>query len=429
MVRMGRLFDSGGGFMKPMTGGTDRHLREPEQVGLGSRGVTSTAQQDPRPPWRPAVSRRMIAVGVGVLLLAAAIVVGRADVWEQRGGARSRPSQDGQVAARPLPGVPLQGPSGLRLLVASDPTPLVVDVDTGAIQPVTGLPADDDRSVHVESVGEDAVVVSRRGCRGSGCDADSVVYLVRHGSTVATRLGVAWDVESSRDGRGVWLLSRQDATHCALGQVGLDGQPRRPPRPMPCDAVLIEELPAGLLVYGPAPRNGGRPYSALVTADGAFRRLPKVVDGVAGGDLVLSTVEPGKLIALTDVGSGVSHRLPWPSQLDAHVMGLVGGHPDGRLANVAFYPARSSAEQTLDVWLLDLTARRWQRLPDMPLRLASSKPQLRWTADGRLLLLAGLADDPASLVAVWRPGEPRIAVRRVRLPESGRRGGFRYVIW
>ena len=77
--------------------------------------------------------------------------------------------------------------------------------------------------------------------------------------------------------------------------------------------------------------------------------------------------------------------------------------------------------------LLDITTRRWQQLPDMPLRLAPSKPQLRWTADGRLLL-AGLAHDPAGVVALWRPGEPRIAVRRVQLPEP-RRGGFRFVIW
>jgi hypothetical protein len=355
------------------------------------------------------MSRPRVAVVVGVVLLVAAVVVGCSAPSEQHGV-----------------GVPL-GSSGLRLLVADDPTPFVLEVDTGAIRPVTGLPAGD-RSTHVESVGQDAVVVSRRDCRGSDCDADSVAYLVRHGSTVATRLGAAMDVQSSRDGRGVWLLSRQDATRCALGQVGLDGQPRRLALRMACEAVLIEELPAGLLVYGSASQGGGEPYSALLTSDGALRRLPQVVDGVAGGNLVLSTVEPGKLIALTDLRSGVSHRLPWPSGLEAHVMGLIGGHPDGRLAHVAFYPARSSAEQTLDVWLLDTTTRRWRQLPDMPLRLGPSKPQLRWTADGRLLLLAGLANDPTSLVAVWRPGEPRIAVRRVKLP-GPERGGFRFAIW
>jgi len=381
--------------------------------------MTSAARPGSRPPRRPVVSRRMVAIGVGVVLLVAGVA----------GAARWRSDQDGQDGARPSLGVPLRSPSGLRLLVAGDPTPFVLDVDTGAILPVTGLPTDEDRSTHVESVGEDAVVVSRRDCRGSDCDADSVVYLVRHGGTVATRVGAALDVEASRDGLGVWLLSRQDATHCALGQVGLDGRQRRPTRPLPCESVLIEELPAGLLVYGSARRNGGDPYSALVAADGAVRRLPEVVDGEAGGDLVLSTVEPGRLIALTDVGSGTSHRLPWPSRLDDHVMGLIGGHPNGRLAHVAFYPALDGAEQTLDVWLLDLTTRRWQQLPDMPLRLAPSKPQLRWTADGRLLLLAGHPDDPAGVVAVWRPGEPRIAVRQVRLPDPERRSGFRFAIW
>jgi hypothetical protein len=363
-------------------------------------------------------TRRMAAVGIAVVLLAAA------GAW----AAGRRAGDAGQAGARPLQGVALQGRSGLRLLVADDPTPFVLDVDSGAIQPLTGLPAGEGRATHVESVGGHTVVVSRRDCRGSDCDAASTAYLVRKGSTVATPLGAAMDVEWARDGRGVWLLRRQDTTRCTLDRVGLDGRPRRPTQPLPCEAVLIEELPAGLLLYFPAARSGGDPYSALVTAGGAVRRLPVVVDG-AVGDLLLSTVEPGREIALTDVRSGASQRVPWPSGLDDHVMGLIGTHPDGRLASVAFYPAHNCAEQTLDLWLLDLATRRWRQLPDMPLRIAPAKPQLRWTADGRLLLLAGLADEPAAMVALWRPGEPRLAVRRVNLPGPERRDGFRFAIW
>jgi hypothetical protein len=99
-------------------------------------------------------------------------------------------------------------------------------VDTGAIQPLTGLPTGEDRSTHVESVGEDAVVVSRRDCRGSDCEANPDVYLVQRGSTVATRLGAALDVEWARDGRGVWLLSRQDATRTAASATGSPGRAR-----------------------------------------------------------------------------------------------------------------------------------------------------------------------------------------------------------
>jgi hypothetical protein len=376
--------------------------------------VKQAAGSDRRPPCRPAAARGLLAAGLGALLVAGAVVVAFGD----------RPGQDGPAAVRPLPGVPLRGASGLRLLVADDPTPFVLDVDTGALQPVTGLPTGGDRAVHVESVGEDAVVVSRRDCRGRDCAADSAAYLVRHGGTVATRLGAASDVEAARDGRGVWLLTSQDRTGCVLSQVGLDGRSRRAARPLPCDAVLIDELPSGLLVY----RSDG-PSSALVTADGGLRPLPQVVDGVAGADLVLSTLERGRQIALTDLRDGTSHRLPWPSRLDDHVMGLIEGHPDGRLASVAFYPARDRAEQTLDLWLLDLTTRRWRQLPDMPLRLAPSKPQASWTADGRLLLLAELPGEPAGLVAVWRPGEPRIAVRRVPFPQPGPPSGLRFAIW
>jgi hypothetical protein len=36
--------------------------------------------------------------------------------------------------------------------------------------------------------------------------------------------------------------------------------------------------------------------------------------------------------------------------------------------------------------------------------------------------------EPTSLAAVWRPGEPRIAVRQVKLP-GPERGGFRFAIW
>ena len=54
------------------------------------------------------MSRRALAVGVGLVLVAAAVVAARACLWDQAG-------------ARPVPGVPLQGSTGLRLLVASGP--------------------------------------------------------------------------------------------------------------------------------------------------------------------------------------------------------------------------------------------------------------------------------------------------------------------
>jgi hypothetical protein len=33
------------------------------------------------------------------------------------------------------------------------------------------------------------------------------------------------------------------------------------------------------------------------------------------------------------------------------------------------------------------------------------------------------------MVAVWRPGQPRVAVRQVPLPDAEPDGGLRFVIW
>ena len=77
----------------------------------------------------------MVAAGVGVLLVAAAITVRTAGPWEQGGGVRSGLRQDGPVGTGSLPGVPLPTPPGLRLLVANDPEPFVLDLDSGVIRP------------------------------------------------------------------------------------------------------------------------------------------------------------------------------------------------------------------------------------------------------------------------------------------------------
>jgi hypothetical protein len=87
----------------------------------------------------------------------------------------------------PLRGVPLRAPTNLRLLVADAPAPFVLDVDQETIQPITGLPEDGDRGVSVAALGEDALVLSQRFC--GACRPVDSVYVVRRGSTAATRLG------------------------------------------------------------------------------------------------------------------------------------------------------------------------------------------------------------------------------------------------
>jgi hypothetical protein len=380
-------------------------------------------------------------MGLGVVILVAAVAVGRAGRWEQREPTRpaqvavtsssapelpaSKP-QPSRYGARPLSGVPLQGPTGLRLLVSGDPVPMVVDVDRGTIRPITGLPTKG-WLVRMEAVGEDAVVVSERRRPVNDPVRVSDIFWVRHGGTVAAKLGVGADAVASADGRGIWLLSYQDRAkrRCVLRQVTLDGRQRRPARPMPCQTGLVGELPAGLLIDD---------ASALVNPDGGVVRLHDRSAQPAGGNFVLRGTTAGEPITLADVSEGARWRLRWPSRLDGPQagMGLVRAHPDGRLAVVGFGdPADPGPEQALDAWLLDLTTRRWQRLPGMPARVALKATDMRWTADGRLVILAQpvevAGDDQSTVVVgVWRPGQPRIAVRQVKLPQGT---GGSFVLW
>jgi hypothetical protein len=300
----------------------------------------------------------------------------------------------------------LVGPTGLRLLVADAPAPFVLDVDRGTTQPITGLPADGDRGVSVLPVAEGALVLSFRRC--DRCWPGSSAYLVRRGSTTATRLGAALQVVPSRDGHGLWLLGNQDASGCVIREVGLDGQPRRAARQVSCRTGLVAELPAGLLVNSVGA--GGRDWhGALLRLDGAIVRLGDPQAQPVAGNLVLRGADRQTPLILHDVATGASSGLRWPSRPD-YALGEVTGDPTGRLAIVEF--AKYSPEHRLDLWLLDTTTRRWRHLPGMPAPIVPKITDVQWTADGRVVVLA------SNLLAVWRPGQPRLAVGRVPPPKQ-----------
>jgi hypothetical protein len=373
-----------------------------------------------------------VVAGIGVAALLGAAILGTATARRQPAPPATAPPPSSLAADQPgvppLGGVPLSAATGLRLLVANQPAPFLFDVDRGTARPVTGLPSDGDRVVWVLPVGADAVVVSDRIC--NGCP-DAGVYRVRHNTTVATRLGTARDVVAASDGRAVWLLSDHNPTRCTLREVGLDGRPRRPARPIRCTTRLVAETSAGLLVTTGSSADGSDWYSALVNPAGGLTRLRlPAAQAVAGhGHLVLGSAEPRDPLTLTlaDLHSGASYRLSWPSQLGGGI-DEVRVHPNGRLAVVGFAdPALPSGGQGLDEWLLDTTTRRWQQLPDMPADVALKFTSMNWTGDGRLVFLAQTTD-LGNVVAVWRPGQPRIALRQVELPKrSG--GSDSFVVW
>jgi len=370
------------------------------------------------------VRRTRVEAGVGVVVVVALVALAGSLQHDEEPSAQARapstpaPSTtSGPREFRPLAGVPLMGPTRLRLLVASEPRPFVADLDQASVQPVTGLPTDGERVVSVLPVGEHAVIISERvctSCRPPGLE----VYGIWRDSTSAVRLGRAQQVAAARDGRAVWLLGHQTTTGCALRRVGLDGRPRRPAWPVSCMTTLLGELPAGLLV-------------ASGTSEDPWERLPSLIDHrghrvrlgfpaadllAATGQLVLTSAEPLDPLTLTNLRSGASWRLGWPSRLrgGAHIAAV---HPNGHDIAVGFHGLATPGKAGYDLWLLHTATRRWQHLPDLPAAdIAAKAIDLAWTGDGRLVVLTGTAT-LGQVVAVWRPGQPRLALRPVKLPE------------
>jgi hypothetical protein len=330
-------------------------------------------------------------------------------VYWQRGG----PHGPRPTCPRPryLEGRPLAGPTGLALLVASDP-PQVVDVDRGTRRRVGGLPA-----------GREPYAVSPPG-GGAIVAADRQVFVLRRGTWRATPVGRGTYGVASLDGRGVWLP--EDGARCGLREVGLDGRTRRGPWRLPCSSGLVAETRLGLLAWT-APTGDGDQGALLDPGDGrVVARYPEI-HGVAGDQVLWGGPEADAgPFTLTDRRTGASHRVARPTPYGEADVGLPS--PDGRLLAVEFAdPSWSRVHgQVSDIWLLDVRARRWRRLPGMPLITALKAMDMAWTGDGRLLL-AGDFDRFGEALAVWRPGQDRLAVRRLALPDYA--GSDSFVPW
>jgi hypothetical protein len=102
--------------------------------------------------------------------------------------------------------------------------------------------------------------------------------------------------------------------------------------------------------------------------------------------------------------------------------------PGGGLVALGFStPALgSNGTQATDLWLLDPATRRLRHLPDMPAIVDLKFTSTAWTDDGRLVCLARTARN--NVVAVWRPGQRRIATRRVQIPNRNS-GSDTFAVW
>jgi hypothetical protein len=372
-----------------------------------------------------ALRPRLAVAGV----LAALAAVGVVAWWQQQspepvtrvaGSSKQAPDQalsNGAAAPNPdlpLRGVPLRAPTNLHLLVADAPAPFILDVDRRRVTPIAGLPTDGERGVGVASLGQNALVSSLRLC--TRCGPEVAVYLLRRGSTAATRLDGMMEAVSSHEGESIWTLGRRGAGRCGIQEVNLDGRTQRLGAHIRCRTDLIADLPAGLLVDSVGP-NGRDAHSALLEPNGRVARVdgPGVQPVVR--NLVLSGAGRRTPLVLHDVQTGAKYRLSWPSRRD-YSLAEVTGDPTGRLAIVRF--AKFSPEHRLDVWLLDTHTRRWEHVPGMPAPLVPKITDIEWSADGRVVILSG------DVLGVWRPGSPRLSVARVTPPKQP---GIDFIVW
>jgi hypothetical protein len=303
----------------------------------------------------------------------------------------------------PLRGVALGGDSALRLLVADNP-PVVLDVDTSKVRPVPGIRALGRGTLEIVGVaGRAAVIVAR----SVYLRAD--LYAVRGPAARVSYLGTGSAVTPTGDGRAVWVKRSVDRSRCTLRRVGLDGRQLGGPRAFPCASTMYSGGSLGLVVNRTRVLDPLTGRTVLTTRSGVL--------AVAGKKLLLAG--PGTQLALLDAETRAERRLPWPSTLPGldHQPAV---DPRGRLVAIAFATPWNGHGQVLDVWLLDTVSAELTQLPGMPAYVSLKRTSMAWTDDGRLVLLAESGEK--DMVAVWRPGQRRLAVKTVRLPERGDSG-------
>ena len=285
---------------------------------------------------------------------------------------------------------------------------------TGRITRIGGLDVHGSPVLSVLAVGQDAVVwLDRRAPAKRGPTAE--IYVVRHDGTTATRIATAWGVAPAANGQAVWLTSFKDARHCDLRELALSGRQLRS-RPISCSTRLIDGGSGALLVAGELRRRSAHKPNAA----------PNHAVWAVAGHYALTDAGCCRPLTLTDIRSGARRRLPWPSQIGSTDQAAV--QPNGKLVAVDFAdPAyQGSGTQVTDAWLLNPATARLQHLPDLPAAVALKFTSMSWTNDGRLVWLA--QTNGHDVVAVWRPGQKQIAVRRVQLPVRDN-GSDTFVVW
>ena len=306
---------------------------------------------------------------------------------------------------------PSLGRTGLRLIASENAgRPYLVGLDGASAHPVTGLalPANvgaPERTA-VEPLipyGSGALAFVRtQPC--TRCGSTQVEYLIdREGR--ARRLGTLslgyhQTFTPAIGSTAGWVYTWPHRGPCSLA---LEPGSERAVR-VPCgglDAVSS----AGVLIGG-----------VLVDPTTGHVRLRVKTAGrsiqLIRGTLALESAgQPGDLtsLALLDLRTGARRPLRWPSRL--HFGFQVFAAPHGPLVALRFGQPWYPPSQAADVWILNTATASLTEVPGFPALELLKFSTIAWTADGRLVVAS--TGPGRTVVGVWRPGQPTMALRTV----------------
>jgi hypothetical protein len=162
----------------------------------------------------------------------------------------------------------------------------------------------------------------------------------------------------------------------------------------------------------------------------------RVVWTLAGHSVVL--VRERHSVSVLDLRTQRRQRLRWPHWASGPYAGPdeAAVQPGGNLVVLGFSDPsyQDTGEQVTDLWLLDTATGRERRLPGMPVDVPLKFTSTKMTRDGRLVMLTdaprlvGYRLVPTWRVVVWRPGQKKLALKRVKIPTEYP-GSDAFVVW
>ena len=297
-----------------------------------------------------------------------------------------------------LEGIALEDGSGLTLLAAGE----LIDIDTVGRQAIGGLPADPWTWWAFQ---QGRHVVVQVDCLDCAVGLEVFVFELG-GDAPARRIATERFVTP---GAGETLLEMEydSPTSCRLERIDLDGNVIDPPRAIGCDIRPVGEMDAGIIArdYVNTAADDTVVLDPTTLRELVRWRVPLKFHAIVGNQVLLSDRDEFRIV---DLATNEAVRIDAPDAVGHPGEGLVS--PDGRFVAIEY----RSPEQIMDLWLLDLERLAWLHAPSMLVHAMVKRAAPVWTADGRLAVVGtfGLGDY-RHLLAVWRPGDPDLAIREV----------------